>query len=153
MSADERYLRVVSGAWGLSRRPRLYTPTGSLTEVVAYLAGMLDTLGPSFGDPAPLGATEQFAAWLTARHGGGDPGVLSNAARICECLSNAFSDPIDALWREFEVFADELLGVPKGTFPIDLPSGGYGLARPPRRTTTKKKKSTPRKQLPPGRRR
>jgi hypothetical protein len=124
-NAESQYDSVVSIAWCLSRRPRLYTPTGSPTEVVAYLAGMLESLGPSFGDRATLDVAQRFAEWLAARHGGDDPDALSNAARICSTLSKAFSDPIDAMWHELEAFADEILSVPKGTYPIKLAPDGY----------------------------
>ncbi|MFT3770532.1 MAG: hypothetical protein QM820_34315 [Minicystis sp.] len=125
MNAESRYGHVVFNAWALSRRPRLYTPTGSLTEVVAYLAGMLESLGPSFDDRATLDVAQRFAEWLATRHGGDDPDALSNAARICSTLSKAFPDPIDAMWHEFEAFADEILSVPKGTYPIKLSPCGY----------------------------
>lgn len=118
MDTNAQYHRVVSTAWALSRRPRLYTPTGSLAEVVAYLAGMFDPLGPTVGDQAPLDVIQEFTDWLAARHGGSDPSALSNAARICSVLATAFADPVGAMWLELEVFADEVLGIPKGTYPI-----------------------------------
>lgn len=116
-SARSKYDRIVSTAWALSRRPRLYTPTGSLGEVIAYLVGMLDPLGPTILDKKPIDASQRFAVWLTARHGHSDPEALSPAAQICFVLAKVCADPLDGMWREFEAFSDEQLGVPKGTYP------------------------------------
>lgn len=126
MDASHPCHRFVSTAWGLSRRPRLYTPTGAVAEVVAYLAGMADLMGPTVGDRARMDVMARLADWLAARHGIDEPEALSSAARICGVLTKRFADPVEGMWREVEVFADEVLGVPKGTYPLRLGPCGYG---------------------------
>jgi len=128
MSTNPLYDRLVCAAWALSCRPTLFTPTGSLEEVVAYLAGRLDQMGPTVLDHTTPDVSRLFAKWLLIRHGGGDPETFSSVATIYAVLKTAFPDPIDAMWREFELFADEALGVPRGTYPMKLSDCDYASA-------------------------
>ncbi|MFS8067749.1 MAG: hypothetical protein ACMG6S_15400 [Byssovorax sp.] len=125
MSTNPLYERIVGTVWALSCRPALFTPTGSLEEVVAYLAGMLDPVGPTVLDHSTPDVSRLFAEWLLTRHGGGDPEAFLSVATIYAVLKTSFSDPIDAMWREFELFADGALGVPRGTYPMRMHGCGY----------------------------
>ena len=126
MAAHESmYYSAVGTVWSLCLRPGLYVATGSLGEVVAFFAGLLDSFGPVVGDMDRFDPLRAFARRLGERHGV-DPASLSPAGCIFAALSRAYAEPVAALWTEFEAFADEALGVPKGSFPVKMMRCGYG---------------------------
>ncbi|WAS99440.1 hypothetical protein [Nannocystis punicea] len=99
----------------LSRRPRMYVPTGTLQEVVAYFFGCCDMFRLPEDDTPEIPISWRFARWLCERHG--EP-VTIQPAEFCAVLSRLSPAPIEALWHEFELFAEEHLGVPRGTYPL-----------------------------------
>lgn len=102
----------------------MYVPTGSLGEIVAFLAGLLHSFEPKVGSTERFDPLRAFACRLCERHGV-NQAPLSPAEGIFSALSRASDEPVAALWAEFEVFADEALGVPRGTFPLKLMRCGY----------------------------
>ena len=120
--------KLVGTVWALCRRPRLYTPTGSPGEVVAYLAGLLHQMALQSDEKRPE-HEHHFAEWLCTRSGRPALELATDAAVVNTVLTMRFpDDPVAALWDEFEGFADEVLGVPRGTYPIRRAGCGYGGA-------------------------
>ena len=117
---NAEYDRVVGTTWALSTRPGTYTSAGSLAEAVAYLAGMLDRLAPPSGGPDHASVTTMFAEWLEARYDVTASVSVSPAARICSILAAASQESIALMWREFEVFGEQKLGVPMGSYPLKV---------------------------------
>lgn len=112
-----RTASLVGTVCTLCRRPRLFTPTGSLEEVVAYFAGCCDAFRLSDDDRSGIPMSWRFTRWLCERHG--VAGTIDPAG-LCAVLSRLSPEPIKALWDEFELFADAHLGVPRGTYPLKI---------------------------------
>ncbi|PCC73131.1 hypothetical protein SAMN02745121_08715 [Nannocystis exedens] len=113
----------------------MYTSMGTLQEVVAYFSGCCDTFRLTEDDTPEIPLSWRFARWLCERHG--EP-VTIQPAEFCAVLSRLSPAPLEALWHEFELFADEHLGVPRGAYPLKITvTCGYvtaGERRRPRKS-------------------
>ncbi|NUO52988.1 MAG: hypothetical protein HOV80_29430 [Polyangiaceae bacterium] len=122
---DDAVRRLVGTAWALCQRPRLYTPTGDLAEVVSYLGGRLDSASPTAAERRPP-YLKEFADWLSQRFGEPELELDIDTAVVHAIIKAQFpTTPVAALWNQFEEFAAERLGVPQGTVPEKLSECGY----------------------------
>jgi hypothetical protein len=119
--------RMVGTVWALCRRPGLYTATSTLEEVVAYMFGLLHEAPPEGRQDWP-NHERKFGQFLCRRHGATGEKLWCDARIVVSVLRRAYpdSDAIGSLWNEFEDYANEHLGVAKGTYPVGVSGCGYG---------------------------